>query len=48
MDTSVVITLRGLQVPALGGCAWLAIITRLMMVVIAPAARARARTGMRA
>jgi hypothetical protein len=38
MDTSAVITLRGVQIPALGECARLAIIIIYMMVAIAPAA----------
>jgi hypothetical protein len=38
MDLSTVITLGGVLVPALGGCAWIVIIMRHMMVVVAPAA----------
>jgi hypothetical protein len=38
MNASTVVTLGGVQVPALGGCAGLAVILVDMMVVVAPAA----------
>jgi hypothetical protein len=38
MNASAIVTLRGVQVPALGGCARLAVILADMMVVVAPAA----------
>ncbi len=47
MDTSAIITLREVQIPELGGRAWLAIISIYMMVVIAPATWARVRSGTR-
>jgi hypothetical protein len=47
MNTSAIITLGGVQITALGECAWVAIIMRHMMVVVAPAAQARARPGIR-
>jgi hypothetical protein len=48
MDTSAVITLGGVQIPKLGKRTWLAIIIIYMMVVVAPAAQAKARSGTRA
>ncbi len=48
MDTSAAITLRGVQVPALGECAWFAIIMGYMMVVVASAAQVRAKPRTRA
>ncbi len=38
MNASAVVTLRGVRVPALGDCAWLAFILVDMMVVVAPTA----------
>ncbi len=40
-----VIIVLGVQIPALGERAWLGIIISHMMVVVAPAAKARARTS---
>jgi hypothetical protein len=48
MATSTIIALGRLQIPALGGHAWLAVILSHTMIVVAPAARARARPGTRA
>jgi hypothetical protein len=48
MDTSAVITLGGLRIPALGERAWLVIILSHMVIVIAPASQARARPRTRA
>jgi hypothetical protein len=48
MDPSAIIALGGVRVPMLGECAWLAIIMRHMMVVLAPATQAKARMGPRA
>ncbi len=42
-----VIVVLGVQIPALGGCARLAIILVDMMVVVAPAVLVRARPRMR-
>jgi hypothetical protein len=47
MEMSAVIALKGVQIPPLGECAWLAIIINHMMVAVAPAAQARARQGTR-
>jgi hypothetical protein len=44
MDRSTIITLRGVQIPALGESAWLAVILSLMVIVVAPAAQARGET----
>ena len=39
MNASAIVTLRGVRVPALGCCAWLAIILiNMMVVVVAPTA----------
>jgi hypothetical protein len=43
-----IIVVLGVQIPALGGCAWLAIILVDMMIAVAPAAQARVRPRMRA
>jgi hypothetical protein len=48
MDISVIITLGGVQIPALREHAWLAVILSHMMIVIAPAAWMRGRPGTRA
>jgi hypothetical protein len=48
MDTPAVITLRGVQVPALGERARLAVILSHMVIVVAPAAQTRARPRTRA
>jgi hypothetical protein len=45
MDMSTVITLGGVQITMLGERVWLVIIIIYMMVVVAPAAQARARPG---
>ncbi len=45
---SAVIALGKVRMPALGECTRLAIIMRHIMVVIIPAAQARARMGLRA
>ncbi len=47
MDTSTVITLGRVQIPALGERTQLAFILSHMVVVVAPAAQARARLGLR-
>jgi hypothetical protein len=48
MNESAIITFGGEQMPALRERTWLAIISSHMMVVVAPAAQARARPGTRA
>jgi hypothetical protein len=48
VDTSAIIALGGVRVPALGECDPLAIIMRYMMLIVAPASQARARMGTRA
>ncbi len=48
MDTSAAVTLWGVQVSALEGQIWPAVILGHMVVVVAPAARLRARPRMRA
>ncbi len=48
MDTSAIVTLRGVRVPMLGECTWPAVILSHMVIVIAPAAWARVRPRTRA
>ncbi len=48
MDTSTIITLGGVWVSTLGECAWLAVILSHMVIVVAPAAWAKARQRTRA
>jgi hypothetical protein len=47
MNASAIVTLKGVQVLALGGCARLAIIFVGVMMFVAPTAQARARMGLR-